>query len=237
MRWVFGIILGFAALSGSPLWAEHDVHGIGDAEHGAKVFKKCKGCHQVGQSAKNRIGPHLNGIFGRKAAALDGFHYSKGIERAASDGLIWDLEHLDAYLENPKALVSGTRMSFRGLKDQHDRADVLAYLRAFSDKPSDIPEAEPTAILHEVELTPEILALVGDPEYGEYLSSECTTCHQSDGSDEGIPSITRWPAEDFVVAMHAYKRKIRAHPVMQMMAGRLDDEEIAALAAYFENLE
>jgi len=76
-----------------------------DLAAGEKVFSKCKGCHQVGQGAKNRIGPHLNGVFGRKAAAVEGFHYSKGILRAASDGLIWDLERLDAYLENPKALV------------------------------------------------------------------------------------------------------------------------------------
>lgn len=236
MRWLGKILLAWVMMTGSAM-AEHNVGAIGDADHGAVVFKQCKGCHQVGAGAKNRVGPHLNGIFGRKAAAIDGFFYSKGIQRAASDGLIWDLERLDAYLENPKALVSGTRMSFRGLKDPHDRQDVLAYLRDFSDKPSDIPEAAPTAILHEVQLPPEILAIVGDADYGEYLSSECTTCHQRDGSDQGIPSITHWPTEDFVVAMHAYKRKIRPHPVMQMMAGRLDDEEIAALAVYFENLE
>ena len=63
------------------------------------------------------------------------------------------------------------------------------------------------------------------------------TCHQADGADEGIPSITNWPAEDFVVAMHAYKRQYRPHPVMQMMASRLSDEEIASLAAYFRKLE
>ncbi|MCP5038971.1 MAG: cytochrome C, partial [Rhodobacteraceae bacterium] len=57
-----------------------------------------------------------------------------------------------------------------------------------------------------------------------------------DGSDEGIPAITGWPTEDFVIAMHAYKEKVRPHPVMQMMAGRLSNEEIAALAAYFVDL-
>ena len=82
-----------------------------------------------------------------------------------------------------------------------------------------------------------MLAIVGDAEYGEYLSSECLTCHQSSGSNDGIPGITAWPTEDFVIAMHAYKQKIRSHPVMQMMAGRLSDEEIAALAAYFSDLE
>ncbi|MFY0691237.1 MAG: c-type cytochrome [Paracoccaceae bacterium] len=209
----------------------------GDAERGAKVFAKCGGCHQVGEGAKNRIGPHLNGVFGRSAAGLEGFPYSKSIKRAGADGLVWTRETLDAYIENPRVLVSGTRMNFRGLKKEQDRADVMAYLRTFSDDPSNIPEAEPTAIGTDHDLDPAILAIQGDPEYGEYLSSECLTCHKQDGEDEGIPSITLWPEEDFVVAMHAYKRKLRPHPVMQMMAGRLSDEEIAALAAYFAKLE
>ena len=210
---------------------------IGDAEAGKKIFSKCKGCHQIGAGAKDRIGPHLNGIFGRRAGIHEGFAYSESMQRAGNDGLIWTAETLDAYIDNPRALVSKTRMSFSGMKEPDDRADLLAYLRDFSDNPSNLPEAEPTARATDHDLDPEILALQGDPEYGEYLSSECLTCHQADGSAEGIPSITQWPEEDFVVAMHAYKRKLRPHPVMQMMAGRLNDEEIAALAAYFKDLE
>ncbi|WP_299873783.1 c-type cytochrome [uncultured Sulfitobacter sp.] len=210
---------------------------LGDAEAGAKVFAKCKGCHEVGQGATDRIGPHLNGIFGRKAAAHAGYAYSKSMERAGADGLVWTAETLDAYFENPRALVSKTRMSFRGLKSAQDRSNLLAYLRDFSDNPADIPEAEPTALPTDHDIDPAILALEGDPEFGEYLASECLTCHQSDGSAEGIPSITLWPTEDFVIAMYAYKRKLRPHPVMQMMAGRLNDEEIAALAAYFKGLD
>lgn len=237
IRQIAVTVAGVAALLATSLAAEEVAQPLGDAERGAKVFRKCSGCHQVGPEAKNRVGPILNGIFGAKAGAVDGFFYSKGLMRAAADGLVWDYEHLDAYLENPKALVSGTRMSFRGLKDEQDRHDVLAYLRKFSDNPSNIPEAEPTAQAVEVALAPEILAIVGDRDYGEYLSSECLTCHQQSGSDQGIPSITRWPEEDFVIAMHAYKQKLRPHPVMQMMASRLSDEEIAALAAYFKTLE
>ena len=89
----------------------------------------------------------------------------------------------------------------------------------------------------EFEVAPEILALEGDPEYGEYLSGDCKTCHREDGDYDGIPAIIGWDAEDFVTAMHAYKENVREHPVMQMMAGRLSDEEIAALAAYFATLE
>lgn len=210
---------------------------LGDAEAGAKVFTKCKGCHEIGATATDRIGPHLNGIFGRAAGAHDGYKYSKSMQRAGDDGLIWTEETLDAYVENPRALVSKTRMSFRGLKDAEDRANVLAYLRDYSDKPSDFPEAEPTARGTDHDVDPTILAIQGDPEYGEYLASECLTCHLQDGTSDGIPSITLWPTDDFVVAMHAYKRKLRPHPVMQMMAARLNDEEIAALAAYFKDLE
>ncbi|WP_299869589.1 c-type cytochrome [uncultured Roseobacter sp.] len=225
-------VLAAISVAGA-VWAED----FGDAEAGAKVFTKCKGCHEIGQGATDRIGPHLNGIFGRRAAAHEGYAYSKSMARAGDDGLIWTAETLGAYVENPRALVSKTRMSFRGLKDAQDRADLLAFLRDYSDNPADVPEAEPTARATDHDVDPAILALKGDAEYGEYLSSECVTCHQQDGSAEGIPSITRWPTEDFVVAMHAYKRKLRPHPVMQMMAGRLNDEEIAALAAYFKDLD
>ena len=210
---------------------------IGDAEKGAEVFAQCAACHQIGQGAEDRIGPHLNGLFGRRAAAHEGYAYSASMERAGVDGLIWTRRTLDAYIENPRALVSKTRMSYPGLKDDQARADLLAWLRTFSDNPANIPEAEPTAIGTDHSVAPEILAIQGDPAYGEYLSSECVSCHQADGTAEGIPSITLWPEEDFVAAMHAYKEKLRPHPVMQMMAGRLSNEEIAALAAYFRDLE
>lgn len=210
---------------------------FGDAEAGEKVFGECKGCHQVGEGAKHRIGPHLNALFGRPAAGVEDFRYSKSFQRAGKNGLEWHAETLDAFLENPRSYASGTRMSYRGLKDKTDRLNVIAYLRTFSDNPADIPEADPTATATDHDVDPEILAIQGDPEYGQYLSSECTTCHQADGGDDGIPSIVFWPQEDFVLAMHAYKNKQRSHPVMQMMAGRLNNEEIAALAAYFSNLE
>lgn len=229
-------VLTWAVLCGIAQ-ASEEAAPIGDPERGKSLFRQCSACHEVGPGARHKSGPLLNGIFGRKVALFSDFRYSPAIVRARKDGMIWDLEHLDAYLENPRALVSGTRMSFRGLKDPQERRDVLAYLRQFSDNPQDIPEAEPTARKVEVELPPETLAIVGDPEYGEYLSSECTTCHQTDGAYDGIPSVVGWPQEDFVIAMHAYRRKIRPHPVMQMMAGRLSDEEIAALAAYFAALE
>lgn len=211
---------------------------IGDPVRGEQLFKRdCAACHQLGEGAVNRVGPQLNGVFDRRAGTIADFSYSKAMHRMGSDGLTWTLETLDAYLANPRSLVSGTRMSYRGMKDQADRQALMAFLRQWSDKPQNIPEASPTARPTVPELDPKILAIQGDPAYGEYLSSECTTCHQRDGSDQGIPAITRWPQDDFVAAMHAYKQKLRPHPVMQMMASRLTDEEIASLAAYFAALD
>lgn len=209
---------------------------LGDPVAGEKIYRQCKSCHQVGAGAVNKIGPHLNGLFGRAAGGLDDFRYSKSFQRAGAGGLEWHVDTLDGFLENPRKYTSGTRMSFRGLKKPEDRANVIAYLRTFSDDPSDIPEADPTARASDFSVDPAILALQGDPEYGAYLSGECTSCHQAEGGDDGIPSIVYWPEADFVTAMHAYKSKIRENPVMQMIAGRLGDEEIAALAAYFKDL-
>lgn len=229
-RWL--TLVAVFALCGAAQSAE-----IGDAEAGERIFAQCKTCHQVGEGAKNRVGPHLNGLFGRVAGSQEGFRYSAAFRAAGADGLEWHADTLASFLENPKKAISGTRMSFRGLSDANDRTNLIAYLREFSDDPSNIPEADPTATATSHDVDPEILALVGDPEYGAYLSGECTGCHQITGGDDGIPSIVQWPEEDFVVAMHGYKSKARAHPVMQMIAGRLGDEEIAALAAYFTDLE
>lgn len=210
---------------------------LGDAAAGEATYRQCKSCHQVGAGADHRIGPHLNSIFGRQAGTHEGFRYSNALRDAGASGLEWHADTLDAFIENPKALATGTRMSFRGISDPTERQNLIAYLRTFSDDPANIPEADPTAVSTEHALDPAILAIKGDPAYGEYLSGDCTTCHQTSGGDDGIPSIVLWPEADFVTAMHAYKNGHRTNQVMQMMAGRLSDEEIAALAAYFGSLE
>lgn len=227
------VVICTGALFASPINAQQS----GDAARGEELYNQCSGCHQIGEGAVNRIGPHLNHIFDRSAGVAEDFRYSNGFQRAADGGLKWDFETLDTFIENPRVLVSRTRMTYRGMEDPQDRADLIAYLRVFSDNPQDIPESAPTAQAVDHSVAPEILAIVGDPAYGEFLSGECTACHQTSGAGDGIPSITRWPDEDFVRAMHAYKEGVRAHPVMQMMAGRLSNEEIAALAAYFKDVE
>ena len=82
-----------------------------------------------------------------------------------------------------------------------------------------------------------ILEIEGDLAYGEYLASDCQTCHRPDNKNEGIPGINGREITEIVYALHEYKNKYRANEVMQMMAGGLGDEEIAALASYFASLQ
>jgi cytochrome c len=100
----------------------------GDADAGKQVFKKCHACHNVGEGAKNAVGPILNGIVGRKAGSVEGYNYS---DANKSSGITWDAATLDVYLTNPKAKVPGTKMAFPGLPADKDRADVIAYLSTF----------------------------------------------------------------------------------------------------------
>jgi cytochrome c len=222
-------LLPIAALAALPVLAAPGARA--DAQAGAEVFaRECAACHAVGNGAESGIGPHLNAILGRPLASLDGYDYSPALQQQGAQGLAWTREALNAYIAAPAAAVAGTRMNYPGLADGAQRADLIAYLGTAPDRAADDPTALP-------DLPPEVLALAGDPAWGEYLSAECTACHRRDGTDAGIPAITGWPAGAFVRAMHAYRQKLRPHPVMQMMAGRLSDAEIAALAAHFATLD
>ena len=101
----------------------------GDAEKGAKVYKKCVSCHTIGDGAKNRVGPQLNGIIGREIGAIADYKYSKAMVKYAATAKIWSEENLDAYLESPRKVVKGGRMAFAGLRKEKDRNDVIAYLK------------------------------------------------------------------------------------------------------------
>ena len=208
-----------------------------DGDRGRELFSQCKRCHQVGNGAAHRIGPHLNNVLGRLAGSHPDFRYSRAMKQAGAGGLVWDHANLDAFLAAPRALVPGSRMSFGGIEAVDDRAALIRWLQSYSGDGADLPPAEPTAVLEDYGLDPGILDVVGDPEYGAYLAGECTTCHRTDGVDEGIPSIVGWPVDDFVIALHAYKLGTRVHAVMQMVAGRLSSEEIAALAAHFREAD
>lgn len=94
-----------------------------DVANGENVFKKCKACH--GTDGKNKVGPHLNGVTGRKAGMVEGFKYSDAMKNS---GITWNEAELDKYLKDPKADIPGNKMVFVGIKDDADRADLIAYL-------------------------------------------------------------------------------------------------------------
>lgn len=100
---------------------------------GEKVFKKCKACHQVGENAANRTGPHLNGVVDRAIGGVDGFKYSNAMKAKGDEGLVWDSANLQTFLEKPKSMVPGTKMSFSGLKKVDDQLAVIEYLRTFGE--------------------------------------------------------------------------------------------------------
>ena len=93
-----------------------------------------------------------------------------------------------------------------------------------------------TSLFFADEVSAENIFLGADIGYGEYLSGECVTCHSQKGVNKGIPVINGLDAEVFATVMHAYKAGDIEHPVMQMVAGRLDGEQIASLAVYFATL-
>ncbi len=100
----------------------------GDPAKGEKVFRKCKACHFVDKE-KNKVGPYLKGVVGRKAGSVPNFKYSKAMKAKGEEGLVWTEENLAKYLKAPKKFVPGNKMAFAGLKKDEDIANVIAYLK------------------------------------------------------------------------------------------------------------
>ncbi len=99
-----------------------------DAAAGEKVFAQCRACHQMGENAKNAVGPHLNGLFGRRAGSVEGYNYSPANKNS---GITWDEAVFREYIQNPRAKIPGTKMVYAGLKDEQRINDLIAYLKQF----------------------------------------------------------------------------------------------------------
>lgn len=115
----------FLALAAMAVAVSSSASGA-DVEHGKKIFRKCKTCHFIDKE-KNKIGPHLVGIFGRKAGSVEGYKYSKAMKAA---NVVWDEKTIDEYIAKPKKFIPGNRMTFAGLRKEEDRADLIAYLKS-----------------------------------------------------------------------------------------------------------
>ena len=109
---------------------------MGDMAHGEKVFKKCTACHMIAADGKNKIGPNLWGVIGRKAGSITDYKYSKAMVAYAKE---WTFEEMNSYLIKPQAYIKGTKMAFAGLRKEKDRASVILYMNSKSASPKAIP--------------------------------------------------------------------------------------------------
>jgi cytochrome c len=134
----------FATLIATLIAAPHGVALAQDADAGAAVFKKCQTCHQVGEKAKNAVGPLQNGIVGRTAGTVEGYAYSPLNKAAGQAGLVWTEENIFNYLPDPQGFLikflkeagkpelakGSTKMAFK-LPSEKERKDVIEYLKKF----------------------------------------------------------------------------------------------------------
>lgn len=108
-------------------------YNTADLENGQRKFALCRSCHTITEGGSNMTGPNLYGVFGRTAGTAPKFNYSDAVKTA---GFQWDAAHLDKWLTDPRADLPGNRMTFVGVKDAKDRADLIAYLMIETAKPS-----------------------------------------------------------------------------------------------------
>jgi cytochrome c len=101
-------------------------YNTGDLANGQSRFALCRSCHTITEGGPDMTGPNLHGVFGRQVGTKPGYAYSAPVKAA---GFIWDGEHLDKWLADPRGFMPGTKMSFAGLKDPKDRIDLIAYLK------------------------------------------------------------------------------------------------------------
>jgi len=172
-----------------------------DVGAGEGAIRQCAACHTFEEGAGNRVGPALWGVVGREIGGLDDFNYSDAL---ASLDDVWTYENLDGFLENPRDWAPGTSMSFAGISDAEQRADVILYLRSLAEEPEPLPEVEATETAEaaeaeepaeaetaeaeepaeaEAEAAPAGIegfaaqVAAGDPSNGEQIAEQCTVCH------------------------------------------------------------
>ena len=117
-----------ALISASPSIAQT----AGDPAAGERIFaSQCRACHQIGETARNLVGPQLNGLFGRRAGSVVGFNYSPAYKTPAVAEKVWAEDNFATYIRDPRTVTPGTRMVFVGIRDQTQIANLTAFLRQF----------------------------------------------------------------------------------------------------------
>ena len=112
------------------------IMAMGDIASGEKIFKKCATCHSIAKGGKNKIGPALYNVVGRKVGEVTDYKYSKALLAYDKE---WDFEELNGFLKKPSKYIKGTKMSYAGLRKEKDRASIIKYLNQNSDSPVPLP--------------------------------------------------------------------------------------------------
>ena len=115
-------------LSAALLAASTSMAAAQDLAAGEQSFKKCFPCHSIGEGAKNKVGPVLNGLDGRKSGTVEGYSYS---DANKNSGITWGKDVFLEYIKDPKAKIPGTKMVFAGIKNEKEAGDLWAYLKQF----------------------------------------------------------------------------------------------------------
>ncbi len=115
-------------LTAAALAASIGVAQAQDVAAGENSFKKCLPCHSVGEGAKNKVGPELNGLDGRKSGTAEGYNYS---DANKNSGITWNEASFLEYIKDPRAKVPGTKMVFPGIKNEQEAKDLWAYLKQY----------------------------------------------------------------------------------------------------------
>ena len=201
---------------------------------GASTLKElatpCLACHSLEPDGATHVGPSLANVGSRPLGGDRGYFYSNAFTSKAAEGLVWDRDSLDSFLQNPQSMVEGTAMSFPGVPDAGHRAILLDWL--LSDPSGKVPDIV-DADYRRVPGVKTVMDIPADAEYGEYLAGECLTCHQSGDNTGGVPPILKLTTDYFIFALLEYQNGARSNRVMQSVAGALGAEEIAALSAVF----
>ncbi len=206
-----------------------------DTYLGEKLFKKCKACHAVGEGAKHRIGPQLNGLGGRKAGTVEGFDYSDGMKAAGENGLVWDKKTLDKFLIEPDAMIEDTAMAFSGLEKAENRTDLIAYLLTLAP-PAAKNSGEVAAKKAVVSAPPEFTeAYLSDPAHvatgKELWFGQCTHCHGFKAYPGKAPKLKPENyTPDFV-----YKRVAKGFKKMPAWEDVFSQDEMKAIVAYVQS--
>ena len=176
--------------------------GEADPASGETLFRACQACHTVEQGGPNKVGPNLWNVVGADIATHEGFSYSDALTGLEGE---WTYENLNAFLADPRGYAPGTKMTYGGMNDVEDRADIIAYLRSLSDSPAPLPTpeeveaAEQAAAEAEAEaeqpaegegatdgeqaaegaqsVDPAQQVAMADPADGENILRQCTACH------------------------------------------------------------